>query len=96
VQSKVKNLILSDLPISISSDKKGKKKLALPNLFHLISGLATETTSVAYSSNHGQHGSTNALYQRNPNPTTYVTPGDRGTAYPLLNNNTFCDMDFCQ
>ena len=41
-----------------------------------FSGLATETTSVAYSSNHG--ASTGALYQRNPNPTTYVTPGDRG------------------
>lgn len=35
----------------------------------LFSGLATETTSVAYSSN---HASTGALYQRPPN---YAAPG---------------------
>lgn len=43
--------------------------------------LATETTSVAYSSNHGGAASNGAaLYQRNPNPTTYVTPGDRDSS----------------
>ncbi len=55
---------------------------SLTDYHFAISGLATETTSVAYSSNHGGAASNGAaLYQRNPNPTTYVTPGDRGEKY---------------